>query len=203
MSRRRGPRGLRPEEAALWEKIAARTAPLHPKKVKPRPSPAADPATPSVAVPRPAPPPPLTPFTLGEKAATRGEAHDLARPLAAVLGDEPVAMDRKAHRKLTRGKLAPEARLDLHGMTLADAHPALTAFVTSAHARGLRLVLVITGKGRMRDDHGPIPTRTGILRHQVPQWLTSGRLKPLVLQVAQAHQSHGGSGAFYVYLRRR
>jgi DNA-nicking Smr family endonuclease len=75
--------------------------------------------------------------------------------------------------------------------------------VAEAHARGLRLVLVITGKGKARDDYGPIPTRTGVLRHQVPQWLSSGALRPLVLQVAEAHQRHGGSGAFYVYLRRR
>jgi DNA-nicking Smr family endonuclease len=88
-------------------------------------------------------------------------------------------------------------------MTLADAHPALLDFVAGAHARGLRLVLVITGKGKARDEYGPIPTRTGVLRHQVPQWLSSGPLRPLVLQVAEAHQRHGGSGAFYVYLRRR
>ena len=201
MSRRRGPRGLSPEEAALWEKIAARTAPLHRKKAKPRPSPPEP--VPPVPAPRPAAPEPLAPFALGEKAVPRGASHDLARPIAAVLGDEPVTMDRKAHRKLTRGKLTPEARLDLHGMTLADAHPALVGFVTSAHARGLRLILVITGKGRARDDAGPIPTRTGVLRHQVPQWLNSGPLKRLVMQVVQAHQSHGGSGAFYVYLRRR
>jgi DNA-nicking Smr family endonuclease len=112
-------------------------------------------------------------------------------------------MDSKAHRKLTRGKLSPEARIDLHGMTLADAHPALLRFVADAHARGLRLLLVITGKGKARNDEGPIPTRPGVLRHQVPQWLTGGPLRPLVLQVAQAHQRHGGSGAFYVYLRRR
>jgi DNA-nicking Smr family endonuclease len=199
MSRRKGPRGLRPEEAALWQKIVARTEPLHPKTARSIPKP---PAAPASQAPRPVLQP-LTPFALGEKAAPRGEAHDLARPMAAVLKDGPVAMDRKAHRRLTWGKLAPEARIDLHGMTLADAHPALLRFVTSAHARGLRLVLVITGKGRGGDGPGPIPTRPGLLRHQVPQWLASGVLRPLVLQVSEAHRSHGGGGAYYVYLRRR
>jgi DNA-nicking Smr family endonuclease len=112
-------------------------------------------------------------------------------------------MDRKAHRKLTRGKLSPEARIDLHGMTLAAAHPALMRFIADAHARGLRLVLVITGKGKERDEFGPIPTRTGVLKHQVPQWLTAGALRTLVLQVTEAHRTHGGAGAYYVYLRRR
>jgi len=120
-----------------------------------------------------------------------------------VLNDQPVRMDRKAHRKLTRGKLSPEARIDLHGMTLAAAHPALTRFIAESHSRGLRLVLVITGKGRKREDAGPIPVRPGVLRHQVPQWLTSGALRPLVLQVTEAHQKHGGGGAYYVYLGRR
>jgi DNA-nicking Smr family endonuclease len=205
VSRRKGPRNLRPEEAALWEVIAARTQPLHPKRTT------AIPASPaSMTEPAPKAPPqipgrdaPLASFRIGEKAATAPLAHDVAPPLSASLAAAPVAMDRKAHRKLTRGKLVPEARIDLHGMTLAAAHPTLLGFMADAHARGLRLVLVITGKGKVREDGGPIPSRTGVLRHHVPQWLTSGILRPLVLQVAEAHRSHGGSGAFYVYLRRR
>jgi DNA-nicking Smr family endonuclease len=186
VSRAKGPRHLRPEEAALWELIAARTQPLHPKRKASAPS---ETAQPLPKVPERAGPPPGT--------------HDLARPLPAALASAPVAMDRKAHRKLTRGKLSPEARIDLHGMTLSAAHPALMRFIADAHARGLRLVLVITGKGKERDEFGPIPTRTGVLKHQVPQWLTSGALRPVVLQVTEAHRTHGGTGAYYVYLRRR
>lgn len=199
MSRRKGPRGLRPEEAALWEKIAVRTTPLHPKEPLASPTRATPPSPPEPRDPLP----PVTPFMIGDKAGQRSEDRDIARPMASVLREAPVAMDRKAHRRLTRGKLSPEARIDLHGMTLADAHPALMRFMANAHARGLRLVLVITGKGRAGADSGPIPNRPGVLRHQVPQWLTSGALRPLVLQVTEAHRSHGGGGAYYVYLRRR
>jgi DNA-nicking Smr family endonuclease len=67
----------------------------------------------------------------------------------------------------------------------------------------LRLVLVITGKGKPAPDHGPIPTRTGVLRHQVPHWLRMAPLGPAVLQVTESHLKHGGGGAYYVYLRRR
>jgi DNA-nicking Smr family endonuclease len=88
-------------------------------------------------------------------------------------------------------------------MTLAQAHSALTGFLMGAHARGNRLVLVITGKGRRGEDEGPIPLRPGLLKHQVPVWLRSAPLGPVVLQVAEAHVSHGGAGAYYVYLRRR
>ena len=112
-------------------------------------------------------------------------------------------MDAKAYGKMTRGKLSPEARIDLHGMTLAEAHPELIHFILNAQAGGLRLVLVITGKGKRRDDLGPIPHRTGALRHQVPQWLRLPPLGQVVLQVSEAHLMHGGSGAYYVDLRRR
>jgi len=63
-------------------------------------------------------------------------------------------------------------------------------------------VLVITGKGRDDDGPGPIPRRRGVLRHQVPQWLSRPPLGPAVLQVTPAHRKHGGEGALYVYLRR-
>jgi DNA-nicking Smr family endonuclease len=107
-------------------------------------------------------------------------------------------MDAKLHGKMVRGKLLPEARIDLHGMTLAEAHPELIRFVLNAQSAGMRLVLVITGKGKRGEDHGPIPQRMGALRHQVPHWL---RLPPLGQAVLQL--KHGGSGAYYVYLRRR
>ncbi|MFV2002190.1 MAG: Smr/MutS family protein, partial [Paracoccaceae bacterium] len=86
---------------------------------------------------------------------------------------------------------------------LAEAHPALIGFVLGAHSAGRRLVLVITGKGKPGTDAGPIPERRGVLKHQVPGWLAGSALRPAVLQVTQAHLRHGGSGAYYVYLKRR
>jgi DNA-nicking Smr family endonuclease len=110
-------------------------------------------------------------------------------------------MDAKTHARMTRGKLAPEARLDLHGMTLAEAHPELIRFLLNAQDQGLRLVLVITGKGKAMFE--PVPRPTGALRHQLPHWLRLPPLNQIVLQVTEAHLKHGGTGAFYVYLRRR
>jgi DNA-nicking Smr family endonuclease len=112
-------------------------------------------------------------------------------------------MDARTHRRLTKGRLTPEGRIDLHGMTAAEAHPALQSYVLSAHAAGKRLILVITGKGRLRDDNAPMPVRQGVLRHQVPVWLSLPPLGRVVLQVLPAHPSHGGLGAYYVYLRRQ
>ena len=92
-------------------------------------------------------------------------------------------MDRNAFDKMIKGKLQPEARIDLHGMTLAEAHPELIRFVLNAHDQGKRLVLVITGKGKRGEDFGPIPQRMGALRHQVPQWLALPPLGSAILQV--------------------
>ncbi len=99
-------------------------------------------------------------------------------------------------------QLYEQGKLDLHGMTLDRAHPALTRFILSAQASGKRLVLVVTGKGKHRDEGGPIPTRMGVLRHNVPFWLAQPPLAQAVLQITEAHLKHGGGGAYYVYLKR-
>lgn len=199
MSRKK-PRGLRPEERALWDQVARSATPLH-STFEPKPK---DPA--SKPTPKPISTEPkmsLDLFQVGAKAKPGTRPHNLRPDLSAEVAAAPRLMDKNAYRQMQRGKLKPEGRIDLHGMTVNHAHGALTAFLLSSHASGKRLVLVITGKGRVSDDDGPIPTRTGILRHQVPQWLSLPPLSSVVLQVAEAHQRHGGSGAFYVYLRRR
>ncbi len=193
-------RTLRPEEDDLWQAVAQSARPLKARAghVPTTPRPIANlPAT----VEKTAAPSPLSTFRLGERASI-ARAHDLAPALAERLAKAPLQMDAKAFGRMTRGKLAPEARIDLHGMTLAEAHSELTRFILRAQGQGLRLVLVITGKGKPGDDDGPIPRRPGVLRHQAPLWLRQPPLGPVVLQIAQAHARHGGAGAFYVYLRR-
>lgn len=196
MSRRR----LRPDELALWRRVAAKTDPLHPD----RPPPNAAPAPPAFA-PRQPPKPPALPagFAIGVQPRAATVVDEVLPGLAGRAVAESVRMDSKAYARLRRGKLKPEARIDLHGMTLAQARPALTAFILTAHARQRRLVLVITGKGKRGADPGPIPVRPGALRHEVPLWLRLPPLPQSVLQVVQAHARHGGEGAWYVYLRRK
>lgn len=192
----RRPRHLSPEERALWDRVTGTTTPMAPDK---RP----DPAPPQPPAKKPAAgSPPLRPFQVGQMADAH-RPHDLLPGITHRLANAPVNMDSKSFGKMKRGKLVPEARIDLHGMTLAQAHPALLGFILGSQSMGRRLVLVITGKGKDRDDGGPIPTRNGILRHQVPQWLALPPLGQAVLQVTPAHHTHGGYGALYVYLRRQ
>ncbi|MEP5731270.1 MAG: Smr/MutS family protein [Sulfitobacter sp.] len=195
MTRHRNGR-LNDDDLELWRKVTERTEKLDLKSLF---TPAIDAAPPaptvlkksrSVVLGKPSPKPRQTP-------------HDLMPSLPDRLGRTPVQMDQKAFGRMKRGKLKPEARIDLHGMTLDRAHPALSRFIMASHKSGHRLVLVITGKGKERDTGGPIPVRYGVLRHQVPQWLSIAPMSSAVLQVSQAHLSHGGGGAYYVYLRRQ
>ena len=192
-------RALTAEDRELWDRVRANTKAIKRSDLE------VERFDPDVSLPAPAPCNLRKAKTviLGKPAGpSRGPAHNLAPAIHDQVRQAPVQMDQKSFGKLKRGKLRPEGKIDLHGMTLDRAHPILTSFVMNAHAQGKRLILVVTGKGKMRDEGGPIPVRHGVLRHQVPQWLQMQPMKSVVLQIAQAHVSHGGGGAYYVYLRR-
>lgn len=196
--RRRGPRRLSDEERQLWLKVAESVSPIKavrriaakPKaQPKPPPEPAAPPAADEPASPaparkpikvRPSKPGPVVPVTVS-----------LAKPHLA-------AVERKTERKLARGAVDIDARLDLHGLRQDAAHRALRAFIVGAQSRGARIVLVITGKGRSGEGD-----EAGVLRRAVPRWLEAPDLRPLVVGVSVAHRSHGGDGALYVQVRRK
>lgn len=196
MSRRR----VKPEELELWHQVARTARRLNPEQPE-KPQPLADSL--SKKPPKVKQQPRIEEFKLGKKTTKAGHIHDVLPGISERIAAAPVAMDKKAFTRLKRGKLIPEGKIDLHGMTMAQAHPALTGFILRSHAAGKRLVLVVTGKGKDRDTGGPIPVRQGVLRHNVPQWLRMAPLAPLVLQITEAHLKHGGGGAYYVYLRRQ
>lgn len=105
-------------------------------------------------------------------------------------------VDRRTVERMRRGKLPIDARLDLHGMYQDAAQAELNAFIADCAARGCRMVLVITGKGSMREGGG-------VLRRRLPDWLNLPACRPHVLAFSAARPEHGGDGAFYVLLRRR
>ena len=165
------------EERVLWTTV---TKAIEPLRATARPAPDEQTETTAEAVkpPRPAGPKKVSP------------------PLAPQMPTPPplTPLSRRMKRGVVRGKQAIDARLDLHGLTQAQAHGALLRFMHNAHARDARLVLVITGKGR-----GAEP---GVLRRQVPQWLGLPEFRALVLGFEDAGARHGGEGALYVRLRR-
>lgn len=104
------------------------------------------------------------------------------------------APNRQWDRKLKRGDMEIDARIDLHGQTELQAYRRLSRFIIEAAAVDARRLLVITGKGR---------AGRGLLKTRVPDWLSGGDLRPLVMAVHPAHVRDGGDGAYYVILRRR
>ncbi|MBO0733761.1 MAG: Smr/MutS family protein [Methylocapsa sp.] len=108
-------------------------------------------------------------------------------------------MDHRLRQKLARGRAAPEAEIDLHGMRREEAFLALKSFLLRAQDNGIRLVLVVTGKGNRP---GPSEIASGVLRKYVPEWLRSAQYHAIVAGFEEAARLHGGTGALYVRLRR-
>lgn len=192
MTRRR----LSPDDRDLWTRYTKTADALAPTSRDPAPMPVSPPRADPVAPRR------VDPFTLGSQAKSRTQGHSLAPSISEQVAAAPLRMDAKAHKRMKAGKLRPDGKLDLHGMTLATAQPALIRFVLSARADGKRLILVVTGKGKSKPSDTVMPNRLGVLKHQVPMWLAMAPLSSVVLQVTEANRAHGGTGAYYVYLRR-
>lgn len=106
------------------------------------------------------------------------------------------ALERPVKRKIAKGRLELEARIDLHGMFQDQAHGLLHTFIQRAFDRGLRHVLVITGKGASMGSDGA-------LRRAVPMWFGKPEFRHLISSWETAAQNHGGDGALYVRLARR
>ena len=115
--------------------------------------------------------------------------------------EQVAQLDARTEARLKRGQMPVEARLDLHGCTQEQAHYKLNEFVTSAQSRGKRCVLVITGKGSSRRDHDDYTV--GILRQKLPLWISMPPLRGIVLKAYPAVQRDGGTGAWYLYLKRQ
>jgi DNA-nicking Smr family endonuclease len=107
---------------------------------------------------------------------------------------QPFPIEPRRKRRIVRERDDIEGRLDLHGLDQDRARAALHGFLLGAYDRGLRAVLVITGKGTLGD---------GILRKRTPDWLAEPVVRHIVAGVSEAARHHGGSGALYVALKRK
>ncbi len=105
-------------------------------------------------------------------------------------------LERPTKRKIATGRLALEARIDLHGLVQSEAHVMLLEFLIRAHERGMRHVLVITGKGSSMGSEGA-------LKRAVPLWFSKPEFRYLISSYEPAAQHHGGEGALYIRLSRR
>lgn len=105
-------------------------------------------------------------------------------------------IERPVQKKIAKGRLELEARIDLHGLVQSEAHAMLLSFLIHAHERGLRHVLVITGKGASMGSEGA-------LKRAVPLWFSKPEFRFLISGYETASRNHGGEGALYVRLARK
>lgn len=192
----RPPRGLTPEEAELWLRVAQTVRPLQrgPRPVAPQTATkeAKRPARPAAPVVSHAAPLPATPKRVQPPLKAK---ETLVRPL------DRHGLDGAWERKLARAAVQPDYTLDLHGHSLDAAHARLDHGLAQAVAMGARMVLVITGKPRPVEaaDRGE---RRGAIRAKLVDWLAHGAHAQRIAAVRGAHPRHGGSGAVYVILKK-
>ena len=115
---------------------------------------------------------------------------------------QDIRIDKNKLSLLKRGKIKPEKILDLHGLTSVEAKTKAIEFTKINFNLGLRLLLIITGKGKIKiNDLNREGLKTGVLRKSLKSWLYESDLRPYILGIVSSHISHGGEGAFYVYLK--
>lgn len=190
-------RKLHPEEIQLWQKVKCTINPQAPKinhekdmedfliafgdakKISPPPVSVIKPTT-----------------SISNKAPHRNyKVPSYSPPISQpkTVGNLNAPIDNSTVRKISKGRLSIDARIDLHGMTQVQAHHTLLNFVQDSYNASLKIVLVITGKGRISE---------GVLRNAVPNWLSENMFSTYISGFRTAHASHGGSGALYVRIRK-
>ena len=115
---------------------------------------------------------------------------DLPLMLVAYAG-----IDRNNSERFRKGEMPLDGTIDLHGMSREKAHIALSHFIRVQYDRGGRFLLAVTGKGTASGGRG-------ILRDLLPQWLAEPGLRGMILALDVAKPKHGGSGAYYILLKR-
>jgi DNA-nicking Smr family endonuclease len=190
MSRRR----LSSDERALWKHVTRSIAPLrtrHPDEPEEQASDS------SISGRRAAP----ADRALSESGKPAPQSTGKARSRAKDENRAPATLaplGRRFKQRLKRGTDSIDSRVDLHGLTQAEAHAALLQFLRRSQADGARNVLVITGKGGGADAY----SGRGVLKRQVPLWLQQPEFRAFVVGLEGASVAHGGEGALYVRLRR-
>lgn len=183
-----GPR--REDDLALWRQATRDIRPLErARPMSEKKTPRSSAGTTGGMSPKPAFAPDVS--KAPDMPKTMANAGHLARPAPS----PSLELDAATDRRLRRGQLAIEGRLDLHGDTRAEGYAELAEFIANSHEAGRRCLLVITGRGDVAGERG-------VLRRNLPQWLGGPSLRPYVLGVSPAQPKHGGLGAFYVLLRK-
>lgn len=190
-------RVLREEEAALWRMVVRDIEPLHPDRPKSRPAPVVVP--PTVSTPekkenlRVVSAPANT--ELSFRAMLARPVVRRSRPQDLRIGVRSPGLDDTSWKRLSRGDLKVDAKLDLHGYIVQDAFERLIEFMHRAKSRNWRCVEVVTGLGS--------GATSGLIRRELPLWLQRSDIRPMVLAVVHPHSANHGSVRILLRTKRR
>ena len=96
--------------------------------------------------------------------------------------------------------------IDLHGYTLDEANKVIEKLVFKAYSEKIRKIIVITGKGLHSNvEKDPYVSKNlSILKYSVPEYLNNNKaLMNIIYDITDAKIEDGGSGAFYIYLKKK
>ena len=108
--------------------------------------------------------------------------------------------------KLTKDKQFKSRQLDLHGYSLEDANQKIKYFIISSYEEGVRKLRIVTGKGLHSDNEkNPYVSKDlSILKYSIPEYINNNpSLMKLINSFGEAKIEDGGSGAFYIFLKKK
>ena len=96
--------------------------------------------------------------------------------------------------------------IDLHGYTLDEANKKINDLINKSHEERVSKLIIVTGKGlHSQNDKDPyVSKKLGILKYSVPEFIKNNvELMKKILEIKNADIEDGGSGAFYIYLKKK
>ncbi len=111
-----------------------------------------------------------------------------------LIGKKKAGLDKNTWKKLQKGELKTQKRLDLHGFTAHHAFLALENFLLNAYHQQIRCIEVITGVGNLAQGEG-------ILKKELPHWLNRPYIKSMIL--GTSYVSATNNGAVRILLKRK
>ncbi len=108
--------------------------------------------------------------------------------------------------KISKNKKISSKLCDLHGYSLDEANKKINDLIRNSHEAGISKLIIVTGKGlHSENEKNPyISKDLGILKYSVPEYIENNQeLMSLINNIKEASIEDGGSGAFYIYLKKK
>ncbi|MQR98471.1 Smr/MutS family protein [Gluconobacter aidae] len=184
-------RDLREDEATLWRMVVRDIKPLKSSRTPHRMMPVAK-TEPPALMPEAAR---STPVVSRRSFVSVQPKKPVSRPAELAVGVRAPGLDDTSWKRLSRGQMKVDARLDLHGYVVQEAFERLYDFMQRARVRNWRCIEIVTGLGSGQT--------SGLIRRELPLWLQRGDLRSMVLAVVHPHAANHGSVRILLKTRRR